>query len=109
MASAIWSGEDPPFFSTSSTWSTDPSSSIASVVLCCSDCRGDKALSFLSFFVLLCIRSCDLRVELALAVNVVLSGRGVPREYAQQLIVAGFLFWEDSIAYDRSTALLVPN
>ena len=41
-------------------------------------CSKDMALSFLSFVVLSCIRKCELRVELTLAANVVLSGRVVP-------------------------------
>ena len=38
---------------------------------CCTDCSGDMVLSFLLFFVLSCIRKCDLRVKLALAANAV--------------------------------------
>ena len=48
-----------------------------SPLYCCTDSSGDMALSFPSLFVLSCIRTCDLRVELALAANV-LSGRVVP-------------------------------
>ena len=59
------------------------------LIYCCTDCSGDMTLSFLSLFVLSCIRSWDLRVELALAANLVLSGRVVPCKLAQQLIVAG--------------------
>ena len=49
-----------------------------SPLYCCTDSSGDIAWSFLSLFVLSCIQTCDLRVELTFAVNVVLSGRVVP-------------------------------
>ena len=39
---------------------------------------GNMALPFPSFFVLSCFQTCYLRVELALAANIVLSGRVVP-------------------------------
>ena len=61
---------------------------------------GTWLLSFLSFFVLSCIRTCALRVELALAAKVVFAGRVIP----QQLIATGVWIGKDSIAYDRSTA-----
>ena len=70
-------------------WSTRSISYTASVVLCCTDCSGDMALSFLSFFVLSCIRKCDLRVRLALAANIVISGRVGSGKLVQQLLVRG--------------------
>ena len=88
MTSAIWNREDPPF--SGHVNGVDPLSNIyykcgmlilkgwCSPLYYCTDSSGDMALSFLSLFVLSCIRTCNLRVEVALAANVVLSGRAVP-------------------------------